>query len=214
MKINFLLCITFVFITSCTRNTEVDLNGIVKNESEKMSGSFELSDLPQTIEFNGKSITFELIDGVENGSSTRAIDPPTGSPDPIPGLELLGPYYSSGTPIKTNLTGQKMVLNGVAGLAAGVYFCDVWQTTGVVRLPSDAVMGKVAFPNPSGYKDWTNQSKGVIWNMGTGAGNIIELSWRFYTLVVKYNSAGAAMGITIPLDGAEVKVPYYYYRVP
>lgn len=49
--------------------------------------------------------------------------------------------------------------------------------------------------------------------MSTVTGNIVKLNWYFYTIVLKYNSAGAAMGYTIPLDGARVRVPYYYYKL-
>lgn len=214
MKTNvILLAVASFFITSCTQNEDDDLNKVIKNESETLTGSFELSDEPQIINFGGKTITFETIKNTEStGGNTRAIDPPN-VPDEKPGLDLMGPYYSSATPFQTNTKNQKFVINGIAGIAAGVYIGDVWITSGEIQLPSEALFGTVSVPNPSGYKDWSTRETGIIWNMSTVTGNIVKLNWYFYTIVLKYNSAGAAMGYTIPLDGARVRVPYYYYKL-
>ncbi|WP_291587311.1 hypothetical protein [Bacteroides sp.] len=62
MKTNvILLAVALFFITSCTQNEDEDLNKVIKNESETLTGSFELSDEPQIINFGGKTITFETI---------------------------------------------------------------------------------------------------------------------------------------------------------
>lgn len=50
---------------------------------------------------------------------------------------------------------------------------------------------------------------GINWNMvETSAGE--ELEWYFYTMVLHYNAIGQEIWEVIPLDGADVVVPYYY----
>ena len=74
----------------------------------------------------------------------------------------MGPYYSSATPFQTNTKNQKFVINGIAGIAAGVYFGDVWITSGEVQLPSEALFGTVKIPSPCGYKDWSTRETGLV----------------------------------------------------
>lgn len=69
---------------------------------------------------------------------------------------------------------------------------------------------RVAFPNPSGCKDYTNLSRGVNWNLTTIQNDRIMIKWWFYTFVLKYNTLGQQISEVVPIDGAKVRIPYFY----
>ena len=196
-------------LSSCNQNE--DFNKEIKNETEKIDGSFELSELPMTVYFDGKAIRFDLADSMIEDANLAKVG--TFEIDTrAEGLESYGPYYVSGTPRSTGMKEQKVVIHNVqSGIAAGTYFADIWITSGTITLPNDAWGGKIGMPNPSGYIDWSTQKQGVNWSMSTTAKGI-EINWHFYTMVLKHNSAGVLSGWVIPLDGAKVRVPYYYVK--
>lgn len=210
MKKIIILFIGGAFVlSSCNQNE--DFSKEITNGAEKIDGSFELSELPMTIYFAGKAIRFELADSIIEDTNLVNMDTfEIGTR--ADGFESYGPYYVSGTPRSAGMKEQKVLIhNTQSGIAAGTYFADVWTTSGTIILPGDAWGGKIGMPDPSGYVDWSTQKQGVNWYMATTAKGV-EINWHFYTLVLKYNSAGALFGWVIPLDGAEVRVPYYYIK--
>lgn len=72
----------------------------------------------------------------------------------------------------------------MTGITSGVYFGDVWETRNTIKLPENAYGARVAFPNPSGCKDYTNLSLGVNWNLTTIQNDQIVITWWFYTFVL------------------------------
>lgn len=63
MKKLIILFIGGAFVlSSCNQNE--DFNKEIKNETEKIDGSFELSELPMTVYFDGKAIRFDLADSM------------------------------------------------------------------------------------------------------------------------------------------------------
>ena len=208
-KILFPFLALMLMITSCEKSEVVNVEE--KNEPLELSGSFEMSELPKTIGFAGKVITFDFADSMVENVDFAKDNLPSEVISRSNELETFGPYYVSGTPWITSAKGQKILIANQPEISTGVYFVDVWMTSGSILLPADAWGGKIGMPNPSGYIDWTTQKKGVKWSLSKTAKGI-EINWNFYTLVVKYDTAGAALGWTIPLDGAKVKVPYYYVK--
>ena len=141
---------------------------------------------------------------------TRAI---VGSSDPQPRPGELGPFYSQGSPKAlsgSEFKNRKLLISGITGITSGVYFGDVWETRNTIKLPENAYGARVAFPNPSGCKDYTNLSLGVNWNLTTIQNDQIVITWWFYTFVLNYNMAGQQIYEVAPIDGAKVKVPYFY----
>ena len=193
------LCASIV-IASCSEDEIVPQNNEDVNV-ETISGTCKLSEFPKTIHFAGKTIILELMD------STSV--PKVGKRAQTNGLTLNGPYYASGTPWKTTHINQKFSISNTVGVPTGIYIGDVWRTDGQIRLPQQAVIGTIAMPNPAGYIDWTTREKGVNWSMSTTSSGI-TLTWYFYTLVLNYNSIGQAVGYVIPVDGADVRIPYYW----
>lgn len=193
------LCVSTIF-TSCGEDEFVPQN----NESvkvETISGTCKLSEFPKTIHFAGKTIILELMDSTSMPKVRKRVS--------TNGLTLNGPYYASGTPWKTTHTNQKFSITNTIGVPTGIYIGDVWRTDGQIRLPQQAMIGTIGMPNPAGYIDWTTREKGVNWSMSTTSSGL-TLTWYFYTLVLNYNSIGQAVGYVIPLDGAKVKIPYYW----
>lgn len=193
------LCVSAIF-TSCSEEEIVPQdNEYVKTET--ISGTCKLSEFPKTIHFAGKTIILELMDSTSM--------PKIGKRVSTNGLTLNGPYYVSGTPWRTVHTNEKFSISNTVGVPTGVYIGEVWKTDGQIRLPQQAVIGTVGMPNPAGYIDWTTREKGVNWSLSTTSSGI-TISWHFYTLVLNYNSIGQAVSYVIPLDGAKVKIPYYW----
>lgn len=194
-KYLFFLVAILAIMTSCNNEDVVDVIAPV-NEVKEMSGTFKLSDLPQTIDFNGKQITFDIID-------TTSIIQTKAAPD------WKGPFYVSSEPFVAHKQ-QKVTLGPKAGFSTGVYICDVNMCMGKINLPSNAYAGKVGIPNPAGYNDYSHQTEGVNWGLSTVSGNVIQINWSFTTLLVKYDIIGRTYNVLIPVNGAKVKVPYYY----
>lgn len=159
----------------------------------------------------GVKIILSLSDiGVNDIIQTRAI---VGSSDPQPRPGELGPFYSQGSPKAlsgSEFKNRKLLISGMTGITSGVYFGDVWETRNTIKLPENAYGARVAFPNPSGCKDYTNLSLGVNWNLTTIQNDQIVITWWFYTFVLNYNMAGQQIYEVAPIDGAKVKVPYFY----
>lgn len=179
-------------MSSCNNDHDMDNLG---NKVKTLSGTFKISDLPQTVDFNGIEITFELIDSMPQIQTKAASD-------------WVGPFYVSGEPFKAK-SNQKVILGSSSGLATGTYICEVWLTMGKITLPSSAYAGKIGMPNPAGYSDYSHQEKGVNWSISTTSNGIV-INWSFNTLVVVSDMLGRRYNWVIPVEGAKVKVPYYY----
>lgn len=200
-----------LIFSSCSQSEEFNVEPELP---EKIEGSFSMDDLPLSIVVDGtKIIRFvnadSLLKGADNFEDASSIL--LTRSDTRGGVDEYGPYYVSGTPRLSTVQNQKILINNQPGIASGVYICDAWTTFGKIVLPKDALFGKIGFPNPSGFKNYSTQELGVNWSLSTTAKGV-EIDWNFYTIVLKYDSGGALLGWVIPLDGAEVRVPYYYYK--
>ena len=54
--------------------------------------------------------------------------------------------------LEKSLKIEKVFIPNTFGVPTGVYFGDVWETAGIIRLPDNAYIARVAFPRPSGFK--------------------------------------------------------------
>ncbi len=195
-----LLVSVFMLLTACSQNELSDLN-VDNNEIKELSGSFSLSELPKTLDFNGTQITFTTDMLLEsNNIQTKAV---------AAGLVQKGPFYTSGTPERQQTNVRVRILNDVI-LSPNVYICDIYYIGGKITLPSNAIVGEIGLPDPCGFKNWSTQEKGIIWNLSSESSGKV-LQWSFYTMVVRYDMSGRALNYTTPIDGAKVKVPYTYY---
>lgn len=189
------------------RNKPVQLCGF----TSELDGTLSENNPSDTVTINGVKIILSLSDiGVNDIIQTRAI---VGSSDPQPRPGELGPFYSQGSPKAlsgSEFKNRKLLISGMTGITSGVYFGDVWETRNTIKLPENAYGARVAFPNPSGCKDYTNLSLGVNWNLTTIQNDQIVITWWFYTFVLNYNMAGQQIYEVAPIDGAKVKVPYFY----
>ena len=175
-----------------------------------LSGTLTYANSPDTIEIGDKQIILSI--GNDNhGSMTRTASANSETRGQIT-IEEYGPFYTQGIP--RELTGseyqnRKVLVTGQFGVAPGVYFADIWKTSGTVKLPENIFTARVELPDPCGFDDIGNMTIGINWNMvETSAGE--ELEWYFYTMVLHYNAIGQEIWEVIPLDGADVVVPYYY----
>lgn len=119
---------------------------------------------------------------------------------------------ANGTPKKT-LSNQKVSISGVTGLAAGVYFADVYITSGQINLPTNAKDVEFDLPDVCGYIDWSSREEGVIkstFQTKKDGVNKKYIKWSFYTIVLVYNAAGAQMWKVLPKDGAKIYLPYRF----
>lgn len=121
---------------------------------------------------------------------------------------------AQGTPTKT-MSNQKVIIRGVAGVTSGVYFADIYTTSGTIELPAGVTDVNFVLPDVCGYCDWTTQEEGIIKStIQTKKGGIKKniIKWSFYTMVLNYNAAGTRLYKVIPKDGAQIYIPYEYVR--
>lgn len=119
---------------------------------------------------------------------------------------------ANGTPKKT-YSNQKVIINNVTGVSTGVYFADVYTTSGTIDLPDGATDVNFDLPDVCGYVDWTTREEGVIKSTiqyKDSGKNKRRIKWSFYTLVLRYNAAGASMNKALPKDGAKIYLPYNF----
>lgn len=214
VKLLSILVVCFTIICGACSNEE-DLIYASSSNDEKnvdIQGFLSESNPSDTVSINGMQIILCLSDKDDGNDdvSTRAVDDGT-NPQPKPGE--LGPFYSQGTPKALSgkeYKNRKLMISGMPGVTTGVYFGDVWETRNTIKLPQDAYTARVAFPNPSGCKDYTNLSRGVNWNMTTIQNDQVMVTWWFYTFVLNYNTLGQQIYEVVPVDGAKVKIPYFY----
>lgn len=180
----------FIIIFSCACEGIIDRKNQIENE-EVQTGGIKLSDFPCSFEIDGKEITF-VIDSIVK---TRII-------------QKYGPYYLK-CDYRKLFTNYKVPIRNVPGVASGVYLCDVYYFSKAVSIPIDAGGVKVLLPDPCGYTDYDTQEIGVNWAWQPGSNELIVY---FYTMIVKYNSAGATMRWLIPCDGEDIEIGYYYLR--
>lgn len=169
-------------------------------ENKTMSGILTSENPSQKIRIGNTQVEIVL----EDVSSTRAIGG-NSVPD-----GYLGPFYSQGNEIKVKSNIKMAITAKKYGLAQGTYICDVYKVKNTIVLPEDAIAGRILFPNPAGFSDYTKQTEGVNWNLTTTSNDQLSIVWDFYTVFVKYNLAGQTIAKEIPLDGEKIKVPYCY----
>lgn len=119
---------------------------------------------------------------------------------------------AQGTPKKI-LSNQKVVISDVAGVATGVYFADIYMTSGSIELPSGASDIVFDLPEVCGYCDWASREEGVIkTTVQTKKDGVSKktIKWSFYTMVLNYNAAGMYIGKVLPKDGAQILLPYWF----
>lgn len=115
--------------------------------------------------------------------------------------------------LKKTLSNQKVLINGVTGVATGVYFADVYTTSGQIELPSNAKDVEFDLPDVCGYIDWSSREEGVIKTSYQTKKDGVKkkyIKWSFYTIVLVYNAAGAQMWKVLPMDGAKIYLPYNF----
>lgn len=132
----------------------------------------------------------------------------------IPRRAIAQPYdgTAQGTPKKT-LNNQKVIISGVTGVAPGVYFADIYTTSGSIELPSGASNVVFDLPEVCGYSDWASREEGVlVTTVQTKKGGVNKktIKWSFYTMVLNYNAAGMYIGKVLPKDGAKILLPYWF----
>lgn len=119
---------------------------------------------------------------------------------------------ANGTPKKI-YSNQKVIINNVTGVSTGVYFADVYTTSGTIDLPDGATDVNFDLPDVCGYVDWTTREEGIIKSTiqyKDSGKNKRRIKWAFYTLVLRYNAAGASMWKVLPKDGAKIYLPYNF----
>lgn len=200
-----------LFISSCSSDDDSYLQNV--KPVQRISGTLTLANSPDTVEIGGKKIVLN-IGSKKCTSNIKAAPSKLNTRGQII-IEEYGPFYTKGTP--RELTGgeyqnRKVIVNGQFGVPTGVYFADVWKTAGIVKLPANTYTARVDLPNPCGFDDIGNMTIGINWNMASSSAGV-ELEWNFYTLVLNYNAVGQQMWHVIPLDGADVVVPYYYSAI-
>lgn len=177
-------------------------NGVLPSvNNDTISGILTTENPSQVVHVGNTRIELSL----EDLSATRAIGGGSAAPK-----GFYGPFYSQGTPVKIKSDLKMVIKSSKYGIAQGIYFCDVYKVSNSIMLPEDATVGKVGFPNPAGLKNYSDQTEGVNWMMSTTSNDQIYIDWWFYTIVVKFNLAGQTIGRVIPMDGAQIEVPYYY----
>lgn len=194
---------------SCSNDDDVTYNQFVP---ETLSGVLTHDAPRKTVSINGHNITLELGPAEVSGNRDRARASHSARDGQII-LEEKGPFYSHGTPKAlsgSEYKNRKIAVPTGMGVPAGVYFGDVWETRNSMTLPDNAYSGRVEFPDPAGCKEYTNLSRGVNWKLTSTSNGQIVITWWFYTFVLNYNSVGQRISEVIPLDGADVNVPYYY----
>ncbi len=192
MRRIFFLFISLLFLVSCSQDDLED------GKSKVLSGVIEESDVPQTIDLGDRKI---IVSFSQDSLSTDTTQLRTG---------FVGPYYASGD-MTLALKNQKIVVrSGDLGIPTGTYICEVYSFRQKIKLPSNAVTAKVEFPSPAGYSNYTTQTKGVNWSMSTEATGTY-VSFTFYTLRIMYDMAGRLLGYVIPMDGRQIRIPYYYF---
>lgn len=187
-----------LLLASCTSDDGIVEESAIPSKEKVLTGTVNISDFPYTFEINGKEITVGIKNNPQNEDikSTRAV-------------EKVGPYKIK-CPYKKIFENRRIPIQHVPGIAAGIYFCDVFYFMNSVPIPSDAGGVTVLFPDPCGYSDYDTQEIGIKWAWQPGNDFLVVY---FYTLRLMYNSAGAMLGWLIPCAGEDVTIEYYYYRM-
>ena len=207
----FMCSVAMLIFSSCSNNdSEFQSFQLKKETPEVLSGVLTPDNPVQMVKVGERYITLSLADSSQSIAGTRAI---ISNEEPKPKPGELGPFYAQGIPkekVGKEFKNKKLLITKIFGVPTGVYFGDVWETSGVIQLPENAYIARVAFPNPSGCKDYNTLARGVNWNMVTTEGDKISVKWWFYTFVLTYNAAGMRISEVVPLDGKKVKIPYFY----
>ena len=201
-----------IFMFSSCSNDESDLQSAtsMKDVPMKLSGTLTPENPVQTVKVGNRYVTLLLENSEQLAEGTRAIVP---IEDPRPKPGEIGPFYAQGTPkemVGKEFKNRKVFIPNTFGVPTGVYFGDVWETAGIIRLPDNAYIARVAFPRPSGFKNYKTLVPGVSWKLDTEEGDKISVEWSFYTFVLNFNAAGMRINEVVPIDGKKVRIPYFY----
>lgn len=184
------LFILGILCSSCNSSDTFEELSNIQNDNE-----IEISDTINTT-IQRKNSTHDKI---RTYISTRAI---TNTYDGI----------VNGTPVKI-YSNQKVFITGVLGVPRGVYFADVYETSGIIKLPSGYNTVTFDLPTPCGYDDWKSREEGVLkTKIQSKKSGVItnKLKWSFYTIVLVRNSIGQQMWTVLPEDGAKIHLPFNY----
>lgn len=207
----FLCSVTMLFFSSCSNDdTDLKLTHSTKESYEVRSGQLTPENPVQSIKIGKHNITLSLID------SLRLIEDKDIMVIYLPKPGETGPFFTKGSPkpmIGKEFKNKKLFINKTLGVPTGIYFGDVWETSGIIQLPENAYAARVAFPTPSGCKDYNTLERGINWNMVTTEGDKITVKWSFYTFVLNYNAVGMNINEVVPIDGKKVEVPYFYRTI-
>lgn len=201
-----------IFMFSSCSNDESDLQSTtsIKDVPMMLSGTLTPENPVQTVKVGNRYVTLLLENSEQLAEGTRSIVP---IEDPRPKPGEIGPFYAQGTPkemVGKEFKNKKLLITKTFGVPTGVYFGDVWETAGLIKLPDNAYFARVAFPKPSGCKDYNSLARGVNWNLVTEEGDKISIKWSFYTFVLNFNAAGMRINEVVPIDGKKVRIPYFY----
>lgn len=124
-------------------------------------------------------------------------------------LEWIGPIYTKGT-LAQVYSNYKIFIpaNTIPGVAAAIYFCDVYSYSKKVDLPSNSV-ARLDSMDRFGYSNFSTLTRGVNYTQSTGpSGNTFTMTT--YTIVVRYSVSGQIMNIVSPYDGNTITFAYSY----
>lgn len=111
---------------------------------------------------------------------------------------IVGPIATT-MPQSIVLSNYRMYLPSQPGLAAGIYFCDIYAYSKQITLPSNAVTGFVNSINPEGFSNYINQTVGYTFSITSSNGsNIFVLSALTYKIHVKTSIIGASVNKILP----------------
>lgn len=194
-----------LLLVSCTNKDDV----VVVSTPKTISGTFAENDLPQVLEFNGRTLVFEKqVESQQNigRNVLRASNAPAEA-------AWEGPFYATEATMSKIYSNTKVIINQSNVpeiiIPTGVYFCDVYIFNKQIDFPLSVAAVRVLTPTSAPYSNYSNQTKGVNWTMVTLPDNSLRLSIYYYTLVVNYSSNGQSFGgRVIPIDGRTVSIPY------
>lgn len=200
-----LFCFIICASSLCACNSENDYevfgssstNETISANSMEYINQEYIPALDEEVVISVDTILYNGISTKENETLTRAIDP-------------VYDGVAQGTPIKTESL-KKVYINGVSGVVNGIYFADVYTTSGTITLPVGAKDVTFTVPSNCGYSDWQSREVGVIVSkVQTPSGTSKKIKWSFYTLVLRRNSAAQSLYVVLPDDGANVRLPYNF----
>lgn len=96
---------------------------------------------------------------------------------------VYGPYTGSMYAVKI-MDRYKMYVSAQVGLAAGIYYCDVYRYLKEATLPAGTIAGWANSVTPEGYSNYSTQTLGYAETQASGS-NVMNI--YTYKIHVRYN---------------------------